>query len=428
MKLENLSSSCSFPTSTFHGNMSEEEKETQFNSWLSDEDPAKWIISTTALLHGVDYPSVNAVIFIECPFGVYDFVQGAGRAGRVGQESLIVVLHNGSPPTMPSDNPYDCRPEMGRIIKDKSCRQLGVSKVMDGGEGLSCSQLQGSLLCDFCEGRLHPLVSKAIDQLSPTPPPQSTNVDEHIITPPPTQPTTAGHVSIDASPSTQPTAAGYISINTPPLTPGPQGSFLPRPPPRPSPAMLLNGYVAQSTEEARKQHAMQAMRLMDRFGGCFSCRIRSDGHVPCHTDCGSSGISGCSVNEHRLFSCCPSFPHNTGWMDWRVTHIIWPKNSRRCWFCAIPLSVVGPGHCSERGIPGKCRFSDTAVGAAWHVLHTPDLFRRLQDEMGFTPGADTKASFAAWLLERGSDREDVRILSVFLWLCEQLYPGCVSSV
>lgn len=424
--VEAVRSSCPFPTCAFYGKMPDQEKESQFSSWLSDKDPAKWMVSTTALLHGVDYPRVDAVIFVGCPFGVYDLVQGAGRAGRAGQESLIAVLHNGISPVMNVENQYDCRPQMERIIKDKSCRRFGVSKVMDG-EGLICSQLQNSLPCDFCEGSLHPLVSRAINEPSPTPHPQSGNVDNHMSTPPSTQPTTAGHVSINTPPPTPPAAAGHIPINTTPLNLSQQGSFLPRPPPRPSTAMLLNGYAAQSAEDARKEHARRAVKLMDRYGGCFTCRINSNGQCPCHEQCGSSGMSGCSIKLHPIFSCT-TFSHKSGWIDWRKDHIRWQNG--RCFFCGIPFDLIKNDHLpgEQSRFPGRCRFSDTLVGAAWHVLHTADLFQRIQTEMGFTPESDTNASFARWLLEFESDRKDLRIISVFLWLCEQYYPGCGDSV
>ena len=75
-KLEKTSASSPFTIRTYHGHMSDEQKGEQLDAWISDRDPAKWIVSTTALLHGVDYPRVDAVIFAESPFGLYDFVQG----------------------------------------------------------------------------------------------------------------------------------------------------------------------------------------------------------------------------------------------------------------------------------------------------------------------------------------------------------------
>jgi hypothetical protein len=43
--------------------------------------------------------------------------------------------------------------------------------------------------------------------------------------------------------------------------------------------------------------------------------------------------------------------------------------------------------------------------------------------MGFTPGVDAKADFGTWVSQYGSEREDMRLLSVFSWLCRQYYPS-----
>jgi hypothetical protein len=67
------------------------------------------------------------------------------------------------------------------------------------------------------------------------------------------------------------------------------------------------------------------------------------------------------------------------------------------------------------------------VVAAWHILHTPRLFEKLQKELGFVPGKDAKATFATWLTKYGSDSEEIRLLTVFSWLCRQYYPNHFCS-
>ena len=369
--LEEFSRTCQFPICTFYGGMLKEQKDRQLKSWFSSEHPAKWMVSTTALLHGVDYPHVNAVIFLEPPFGLYDFVQGAGRGGRAGQETLVTVLHSGIPPPLPNESPYGCREEMEGILTSPTCRRLGISKVMDGRE-LQCSQVTNSLLCDFCEGRLHPLITRAIEAASP------------------------GHAHKTTGPS------------TPPLTPQPL--------PEPSAPTLLNALTAQSQDDLRTNHAKSAKDLLERFGGCFACRLKSDDHEPCHDKCGNSGQTSCLVDPHRIFKCT-RFHHNVGWIDWKKT-FRWPKDVSRCYFCGLPGSAVG----LHSKLGGGCRLGDSALAAAWHVMNTPHLFERLQKELGFTPGNNPAADFAIWVTSYGSNTEDVRILSVFSWLCNQYYP------
>lgn len=79
------------------------------------------MVSTTTLVHGVDYPWVDAIIFLECPFGLYNFVQGAGWAGRSGQESFVTVLHNGVPSVPLGNSQYGCQAKMDQIIITALC-------------------------------------------------------------------------------------------------------------------------------------------------------------------------------------------------------------------------------------------------------------------------------------------------------------------
>lgn len=371
-KLEMTFKSSPFHTCIYHGKMTDEQKDRQLDDWLSDRNDAKWMISTTALLHGVDYPRVDAVIFAESPFGLYDFVQGAGRAGRSGQGSLVAVLYNRLPSEMPGENPHGYRQKMGHVLENRLCRRVGISKVMDG-EGRSCSELTGSLLCDVCHGRLSGLVTAAIDTA-------------------PTSPTQTDDASND---------------------------FTPQPPPKPTSGVLLRGLVAQEGADARKEHAQSVKKAMELFGGCFVCRIWSDDHSPCHRECGDSGTSGCSKNPHRPYTCT-SFGYKNGWMDWKKQHIRWPGGVSRCYFCGLPNAVNGTAH--QQDCPGRCKFSDTAITAAWHILNTPEVLEDLKRELGFRPDGDLHGSFGKWLSEYELASKEVRLLSVFLWLCSRYYP------
>ena len=415
-KLEKVSESSTFPVFTYHSKMSDEEKETQLSSWLSSEGSTKWMISTTALLHGVDYPRVDAVIFLQNPFGLYDFVQGAGRAGRSGQESLVAILHDGVASPLPDENPYSCREGVERIIETTACRRLVISEFMDG-SGESCFQLPNMLPCDLCRGHTDPLIEEAMGTI-----PQSAPVKENTV--PRSTPVQANPV-----PRSTPVQANTISRNPTPRprpstlmqTNGPSRNPTPMFPSSPSPTAMLSGFSAQSDSAARKLHGQTVRELMERFAGCFVCRIKSDDHGPCHTKCESSGVSGCLITKHRVFSCSGQ-SSSEGWMEWK-RGFPWPTDVSRCYFCGFPNSVVTFGHKGKPSgsYPGICRFSDTAVAAAWHILHSPALFDKLRRELGFS-GAATEGAFATWLTQYGSEAEDIRLLSVFSWVCRQYYP------
>ena len=50
-------------------------------------------MATSALGTGVNYPGIKSVVHVGMPYGLIDFAQESGRAGRGGEEvdSLILV-------------------------------------------------------------------------------------------------------------------------------------------------------------------------------------------------------------------------------------------------------------------------------------------------------------------------------------------------
>lgn len=372
--VDSLSSSCPFPVCAYHSRMTDEKKGLQLHQWLSDESPAKWIIGTTGLLHGVDYPRVDAVIFLESPYGLYDFVQGAGRAGRSGQRSLITIIHQTPlPTTIRKTDDYPREEGMRTMIEASTCRRAAISGVMDG-QSISCAQLADSVLCDACEGRLDPLITEAIgnSMLAPV------------------------------------TATALNKV-------------VRRPPPTPLPTSLFSGKAAQVNSQSRLDHARKIKDLISRFSGCFSCRIVDPTHGPCHDSCSSKGVSACFISSHLPFSC-GSLNHRLGWMQWKKD-FVYPSDARRCYFCGLPESAFSIGE-HKTNLPQKvrCRYSDAAMSAAWHVLNTPDLMGAVQRDFGFVPSSNPHHSFRAWLMEYGSESEEIRLLSVFSWLCKQYFP------
>lgn len=381
-KVLSLQVACPFPTSIYHGQMTDEEKDSQLSVWSSGEGQTRWIIATTALLHGVDYPRVDAVIFLENPYGLYDFVQGAGRAGRSGQRSLVAIIHETPlpyPPVPPQE--YQCDEEVRALIQSSACRRTAISQVMDT-EVTSCAILAGSVRCDNCEGHLHPVITSAI-------------------TNPPLAPVTPLPV---------------LNTSTAP------SDFIPRSPPIPPPASLLRGKVAQQRYQARQEHAKKTRDLISRLSGCFVCRIFAPEHRPCHPSCGLSDISSCSYNPHIPYTC-PTAAHRSGWIDWKKKLPRYPKDVKRCFFCGLPDSILTTGqHTADLPAGVKCRYSDTMICAAWHILNTPDLLRGVQTDLGFSPGPDLASSFGNWLISYGLESEDIRLFSVFSWLCKKYYP------
>lgn len=69
---------------------SEEEKSRRVRAITAGDE--KLCAATNMLGLGLDAPSVQAVIHLQMPFQLHEFVQESGRAGRTGLRSECYVL------------------------------------------------------------------------------------------------------------------------------------------------------------------------------------------------------------------------------------------------------------------------------------------------------------------------------------------------
>ncbi|NOR28820.1 MAG: RecQ family ATP-dependent DNA helicase [Lutibacter sp.] len=83
-----------FKSSYYHGGLSNIEKNTSFNNWMSNDTPI--MVATNAFGMGIDKPDVRTVIHINTPNSLENFIQEAGRAGRDGKQSYSIILTNKS--------------------------------------------------------------------------------------------------------------------------------------------------------------------------------------------------------------------------------------------------------------------------------------------------------------------------------------------
>ena len=147
-----------------HSKMTSEDRMAQFERWRSGM--TKWIIATTGLMHGIDYGWVDAIIFVEMPYGLVNFAQGAGRAGRMGRPSNIFLLHASEyQQIMPQGSDPDETCLLGGdeyMLNMRECRRSVMTRIMDG-RGVKCSDGFTSMPCDICEPESNLVVaSKAL--------------------------------------------------------------------------------------------------------------------------------------------------------------------------------------------------------------------------------------------------------------------------
>lgn len=81
-----------FKSSFYHGGLSNTEKNEAYTNWMSDKTPI--MVATNAFGMGINKLNVRAVIHINIPNSLENYIQEAGRAGRDGKTSYAIILAN----------------------------------------------------------------------------------------------------------------------------------------------------------------------------------------------------------------------------------------------------------------------------------------------------------------------------------------------
>ncbi len=124
------------------------DKEERLTQWL---EKGGFIVATSALGTGVDFPDVVFVLHIDLPYGMIDFAQESGRAGRGGEDvdSVIIIAENRTQ-MMQRDLRGVDDDIMAEFVKTKSCRRRVMSSYLDGQE-ICCEDGDGAMArCDNC--------------------------------------------------------------------------------------------------------------------------------------------------------------------------------------------------------------------------------------------------------------------------------------
>ncbi len=81
-------------SSYYHGGLTNTEKSDAYSSWMTGKTPI--MVATNAFGMGIDKSNVRAVIHINTPNSLENYIQESGRAGRDGIISYAIILTNKS--------------------------------------------------------------------------------------------------------------------------------------------------------------------------------------------------------------------------------------------------------------------------------------------------------------------------------------------
>lgn len=135
-----------------HGGMAERAKTEAVAVWTEGRSASRWIVATSGLGTGIDIKGIVAVLHMEQPYGLVDFIQQTGRGGRRSGETVDSVVIVPSAPAWFDETSGDVeqvnREAMERYIKTPDCRRVTIGAFMDGA-GRECGVL-GAEACDRC--------------------------------------------------------------------------------------------------------------------------------------------------------------------------------------------------------------------------------------------------------------------------------------
>lgn len=123
-------------------------------SWL-ESATSPWICATSALGTGDDVPNIVAVVHCGLPYGLVDYAQQSGRAGRDGTTPVkSIILDDGcndDASQLASEYAKFSADALRAYLRDSVCRRASLAVALDGQEGSTCSSIPDCLPCDLCK-------------------------------------------------------------------------------------------------------------------------------------------------------------------------------------------------------------------------------------------------------------------------------------
>jgi len=123
------------------------DREERLEEWLEE---GGLIVATSALGTGVDFPGIVFVLHVGLPYGMIDYAQESGRAGRGGEAvDSVVLLENGEVERRARNEAVSVdKSAMAAFVTTTGCRRGVMSRYLDG-EEITCADVDCAA-CDRC--------------------------------------------------------------------------------------------------------------------------------------------------------------------------------------------------------------------------------------------------------------------------------------
>ncbi|MEO0815313.1 MAG: helicase-related protein, partial [Myxococcota bacterium] len=165
-----------FSAAGYHAGKSESERSRIQSAYARGKVPV--LVATNAFGMGIDQPDVRLVVHAQAPGSLEAYYQEAGRAGRDGEDSTVVLLYAGRDRQLQIRLQSSGRRTERRkraqaaalaaledyCAADSGCRQTIISSYFGDHTALPCGR------CDLCIGEVHDLEDDAAIKRPPAEP------------------------------------------------------------------------------------------------------------------------------------------------------------------------------------------------------------------------------------------------------------------
>ena len=344
-----------FGNTKSHSDMESSDRLELQEKWNEGHHGHRWMIATTGFIHGIDHPNVDTVIFLEMPYGLNNFVQGGGRAGRSGRPAHVFLLDYCETFVRSSiDVDVSAREAGENFVQNVSeCRRGILSEVMDGVR-VCCGDLLDAEKCDLCNPN-NPMVLASKKLLQPiredSPYYDDGGWDDATLA-------SIDLSSLDSTPTTL-----SLSASTSQLLP--------------SASLLLDQAIYLKMKGDKMGKVSELTAMTKSLGGmqdgsnmsyCVICWAWKHKHQP-------------KTPDHQYFTSCMTrgdgfVRHGYGWIEFKKKLQL--QKYHYCWKCGLPQGRFAPAThpIFKKGTALICPFNDLVALLIWHIIHTEEIWNK----------------------------------------------------